>query len=268
MFESVLIANRGEIACRVIRTCKRLGVRSIAVFSEADRGALFTRLADVALEIGPAPAAESYLRIDRILQAAKRGGAEAVHPGYGFLAENAEFARACAAASLRFIGPSPAAIEAMGLKHAAKALMERAGVPIVPGYHGPEQSEERLAAEAQRIGFPLLIKAVAGGGGKGMRRVESPREFAAALASARREAESAFGDGRVLLVRYVARPRHIEVQILADSFGRTLALHERDCSTQRRHQKIVEEAPAPQVSAELRRAMIARAKTAFTDKNP
>jgi 3-methylcrotonyl-CoA carboxylase alpha subunit len=255
MFDKVLIANRGEIACRVIRTLKRLGVRSVAVFSQADRGALFTRLADEALEIGPAPASESYLRVDRILEVARRTGADAIHPGYGFLAENAGFARACAAQAVRFIGPAPEAIDAMGLKHAAKALMEQAGVPVVPGYHGDDQSDARLSTEAERIGFPLLIKAVAGGGGKGMRRVDAARELGAALAAARREAESAFGDGRVLLERYLEKPRHIEVQILADRYGKTLALHERDCSTQRRHQKIVEEAPAPGVSPELRKVL-------------
>jgi 3-methylcrotonyl-CoA carboxylase alpha subunit len=255
MFDKVLIANRGEIACRVIRTLKRLGVPSVAVFSSADRGALFTRLADEALEIGPAPASESYLRADRILEAAARVRADAIHPGYGFLAENAGFARACAAQGVRFIGPTPEAIEAMGLKHAAKALMEQHGVPVVPGYHGDDQSDARLSAEAERIGFPLLIKAVAGGGGKGMRRVDAARELAGALSAARREAESAFGDGRVLLEKYLERPRHIEVQILADRYGKTLALHERDCSTQRRHQKIVEEAPAPGVSAELRKVI-------------
>jgi 3-methylcrotonyl-CoA carboxylase alpha subunit len=255
MFDKVLIANRGEIACRVMRTLTRLGIRSVAVFSSADRGALFTRLADEALEIGPPPAAESYLRVDRILEAAARVRADAIHPGYGFLAENAGFARACAAQGVRFIGPTPEAIEAMGLKHAAKALMEHAGVPVVPGYHGDDQSDARLASEAERIGFPVLIKAVAGGGGKGMRRVEAARELAAALSAARREAESAFGDGRVLLEKYLERPRHIEVQILADRYGKTLALHERDCSTQRRHQKIVEEAPAPGVSPELRKVI-------------
>ena len=255
MFHSVLIANRGEIACRVIRTCQRLGVRTISVFSEADRGALFTRMADVALQIGESPARDSYLRSDRIIEAAQRAGAEAIHPGYGFLAENAAFARATAAAGLRFIGPSPEAMEAMGLKDAAKALMERAGVPVVPGYHGADQSDARLVDEAVRIGFPVLIKAVAGGGGKGMRRVDSAGELASALSAARREADSAFGDARVLIEKYLAKPRHIELQILADGHGNTLHLHERDCSLQRRHQKVVEEAPAPVVTAELRARM-------------
>jgi 3-methylcrotonyl-CoA carboxylase alpha subunit len=252
MFGSVLIANRGEIACRVIRTCRRMGVRTVAVYSEADRGALFTRLADVALELGPSPARESYLRVDRILDAAHQSGAQAIHPGYGFLAENAGFARACREAGLRFIGPSPEAIEAMGLKDAAKALMQRAGVPVVPGYHGADQSDARLFSEAKAIGFPVLIKAVAGGGGKGMRRVDDAGAFAAALESARREAENAFGDARVLVEKYLAKPRHIEVQVLADGHGNTLALHERDCSLQRRHQKLIEEAPAPGMPSALR----------------
>ena len=252
MFGTVLIANRGEIACRVLRTCRRLGIRSVAVFSEADRGALFTRLADVAIEIGEAAPRDSYLRIDRVLSAARESGAEAVHPGYGFLAENAEFARACAEAKLKFIGPSPEAIEAMGMKDAAKALMQRAGVPVVPGYHEGDQSPARLRSEAERIGFPVLIKAVAGGGGKGMRLVQAAGEFEAAVAAAKREAESAFGEGRVLIEKYLVKPRHIEVQVLADPHGNTVALHERDCSLQRRHQKLVEEAPAPFVSAALR----------------
>jgi 3-methylcrotonyl-CoA carboxylase alpha subunit len=255
MFGSVLIANRGEIACRIMRTCRRLGVRSVAVFSEADRGALFTRMADVALELGPSPPRESYLNVERILEAVRQSGAEALHPGYGFLAENAGFARACRAAGVQFIGPTAEAIEAMGLKDAAKALMQRAGVPVVPGYHGSDQSDARLLAEAKSIGFPVLIKAVAGGGGKGMRRVESAAGFGAALESARREAENAFGDARVLVEKYLAKPRHIEVQVLADSFGNTLALHERDCSLQRRHQKLIEEAPAPGVTPALRALM-------------
>ncbi|HEX6240385.1 MAG TPA: biotin carboxylase N-terminal domain-containing protein, partial [Polyangiales bacterium] len=252
MFESILIANRGEIACRVLRTCRRLGVRAVVVHSAADRGALFTRLADQAIEIGPGPARDSYLGIDRILEAAKQSGAQAIHPGYGFLAENAGFARACGEAGVRFIGPTPAAIEAMGLKDAAKALMQRAGVPVVPGYHGADQSDARLLAEAKAIGFPVLIKAVAGGGGKGMRRVDAATGFGAALEAARREAESAFGDSRVLVEKYLQKPRHIEVQVLADAHGNTLSLHERDCSLQRRHQKLVEEAPAPGMTPVLR----------------
>jgi len=255
MFDSVLIANRGEIACRVIRTCRRLGVRTISVFSEADRGALFTRLADVAVSIGPSPASDSYLRGDRIVAVAQQTGAQAIHPGYGFLAENAGFARACAAAGVRFIGPSPDAMEAMGLKDAAKALMERVGVPVVPGYHGADQDDGRLLHEAACIGFPVLIKAVAGGGGKGMRRVDAHSDFLGALAAARREAQGSFGDSRVLVEKYLEKPRHIELQILADAHGNTLHLHERDCSLQRRHQKVVEEAPAPSVPPALRKAM-------------
>ncbi len=259
MFDTVLIANRGEIACRVMRTLKRLGIRSVAVCSEADRGALFTRLADQVIEIGPAPARESYLRIDRVLEAAHRSGAQAIHPGYGFLSENARFAAACAAEGVRFIGPSPEAISAMGMKDAAKALMERAGVPVVPGYHGAEQDPEQLAAHAARIGFPVLIKAVAGGGGKGMRRVDRAEEFAAALEAARREAAGAFGDERVLIEKYLVRPRHIEVQVFADRHGNVVHLFERDCSLQRRHQKVIEEAPAPGMSSEMRAAMGAAA---------
>jgi 3-methylcrotonyl-CoA carboxylase alpha subunit len=261
VFDSILIANRGEIACRVIRACKQLSVRSVAVFSEADRGALFTELADEAIEIGPAPARDSYLRSERLIEAALRAGARAIHPGYGFLAENAAFARAVAAAGLTFIGPSPEAIEAMGLKDAAKALMQRAGVPVVPGYHGSDQNDTRLVSEAKTLGFPLLIKAVAGGGGKGMRRVAQLDEFQGALEAARKEAENAFGDSRVLLERYMEKPRHIEVQVLADMHGNTLALHERDCSLQRRHQKLVEEAPAPFMTADMR-AQISEAAVA------
>ncbi len=255
MFRTLLIANRGEIACRVIRTARRLGIRTIAVYSEADAGALHVVSADEALPIGPAPARDSYLRIDAIIGAAKRAGAEAIHPGYGFLSENAEFAEACAAAGIVFVGPPPSAIRAMGSKSAAKALMAKAGVPLVPGYHGAEQDEALLAAEAKRIGYPVLIKASAGGGGKGMRVVESAREFAAALASAKREAKSAFGDDQVLIEKYLTRPHHIEMQVFADRQGQTVHLFERDCSVQRRHQKIVEEAPAPGMSAERRRAM-------------
>jgi 3-methylcrotonyl-CoA carboxylase alpha subunit len=252
VFGSVLIANRGEIACRVIRTCRKLAVRSVAVYSEADRGALFTQLADEAIAIGPSPARDSYLRMERVIEAALQSGAQAIHPGYGFLAENAAFARAVSAAGLTFIGPTPEAIEAMGMKDAAKALMQSAGVPVVPGYLGSDQSDARLLAEAKALGFPLLIKAVAGGGGKGMRRVAALPEFAGALESARMEADNAFGDARVLLERYMAKPRHIEVQVLADAHGHTLALHERDCSLQRRHQKLVEEAPAPFMTPDLR----------------
>ena len=255
MFETILIANRGEIACRVMRTVKRLGMRSVAVFSEADRNALFVRMADRAVCIGgPAPR-DSYLRAERILEVAKSTGAQAIHPGYGFLSENAAFAQAVANAGLTFIGPPASAISAMGLKDAAKALMEKAGVPVVPGYHGESQDPERLEAEAVRIGFPVLIKAVAGGGGKGMRRVDQRSEFRAALAAAQREGEGAFGDARVLIEKYLVKPRHIEVQVFADKHGHALHLHERDCSLQRRHQKVLEEAPAPGMSPAMRKAM-------------
>jgi 3-methylcrotonyl-CoA carboxylase alpha subunit len=255
MFSSVLIANRGEIACRIARTARRLGLRIIAVYSAADAGALHVRLADVAHPIGPAPAAESYLRIDRIIEVAQRSGAQCIHPGYGFLAENPEFAEACAEAGVAFVGPPASAIRAMGNKSSAKALMEKSGVPVVPGYHGKRQEPDFLERKASDIGYPVLIKAVAGGGGKGMRRVERPADFAAALESAQREAMSAFGDGRVLVEKYIAAPRHIELQVFADSHGHVIHLNERDCSLQRRHQKVIEEAPAPGISAELRAAM-------------
>ncbi len=252
MIKTLLIANRGEIACRIIRTARRLGVRSIAVFSEADSRAQHVLMADAAYPIGGPRAAESYLRIDRILAAAREGGAGAIHPGYGFLSENAEFAEACAAAGIAFVGPPPSAIRAMGSKAESKRLMEAAGVPIVPGYHGEAQEEARLAAEAARIGFPVLIKASAGGGGKGMRPVLRAEDFAAELAGARREAKAAFGDDRVLLERYLQKPRHVEVQVFADSQGNTIHLHTRDCSVQRRHQKVLEEAPAPDLPPALR----------------
>jgi 3-methylcrotonyl-CoA carboxylase alpha subunit len=259
MLHKVLIANRGEIACRIIRTCKRLGVATVAVYSDADRGALHVRLADEAVHIGPAPAAESYLNADRIVAAARSAGADSVHPGYGFLSERAEFAEACAAAGLAFIGPPPAAIRAMGLKDAAKALMEKAGVPVVPGYHGDKQDGASLAAEADRIGWPVLIKAVAGGGGKGMRRVDKAGDFAAALTGAKREALGAFGDDRVLIEKYVSAPRHVEIQVFADGHGNAIHLNERDCSIQRRHQKVIEEAPAPGMTPAMRAAMGAAA---------
>jgi 3-methylcrotonyl-CoA carboxylase alpha subunit len=252
MFRSVLIANRGEIACRIIRTARRLGLRTIAVYSEADARALHVRMADEAHAIGPAPAAQSYLVIDRIIDAARKVKADCIHPGYGFLSENADFAQACADASIVFVGPPPEAIRAMGLKGSAKALMEKAGVPIVPGYHGDDQSSDLLKRKADQIGYPVLIKAVAGGGGKGMRKVEARGEFAAALASAQREAKGAFGDPRVLIERYVTAPRHIEVQVFADTHGNVIHLNERDCSVQRRHQKVIEESPAPGMSAALR----------------
>jgi 3-methylcrotonyl-CoA carboxylase alpha subunit len=249
MFRKVLIANRGEIAVRVIQGCQELGVRAVAVYSEADRDALHVARADEAYPIGPAPAAESYLNIPHIVEAARASGAEAVHPGYGFLAENAEFAEACAAAGLVFIGPSPAALQLLGDKAAAKRLAQRARVPVVPGYQGAAQSPGRLLGRARAVGFPLLVKAVAGGGGRGMRRVESAEAFTAALAQAQREAQAAFGDTRVLLERDLSPARHVEVQFLADQHGHAVALGERDCSVQRRHQKLLEEAPAPGLEA-------------------
>ncbi len=252
---SILIANRGEIACRVIRTAKRLGLRTIAVHSEADAEAVFVQLADEAYLIGPAPARESYLDADKILAVAKQAGAACIHPGYGFLSENAEFAEACAAAGIVFVGPPASAIRAMGLKDAAKALVEKARVPVVPGYHGAEQDVSFLAREAERIGYPVLIKAVAGGGGKGMKKVDRPEDFGDALASARREGESAFGDARVLVEKYVLSPRHVEIQVFGDSHGNVVHLYERDCSLQRRHQKVIEEAPAPGLTPEVRAAM-------------
>ena len=258
MFRRILIANRGEIACRIIRTARRLGVETVAVFSEADADALHVEMADLALPIGPPAPAESYLRGERIIAAAQKAGAEAIHPGYGFLSENPDFVEAVEAAGLTFIGPSARAIRAMGLKDAAKALMEEAGVPVVPGWHGADQGAARLAAAAEAIGWPLMIKAVAGGGGKGMRLVERAADFSEALASARAEAAAAFGNDAVLLERYIARPRHIEVQIFGDG-QRAVHLFERDCSVQRRHQKVLEEAPAPGMSAEMRAAMGAAA---------
>lgn len=255
MFSSVLIANRGEIACRIIRTAKRLGLRTIAVHSEADADALFVHDADEAYLIGPAPARESYLVGSRILDVARDAGADCIHPGYGFLSENAEFAEACGKAGVAFIGPPPSAIRAMGLKDAAKSLVERAHVPVVPGYHGPKQDPSFLRERAANIGFPVLIKAVAGGGGKGMRRVDRLLDFEEALQSAQREAANAFGDPRVLVERYVRSPRHIEIQVFADRHGNVVHLFERDCSLQRRHQKVIEEAPAPGMPEEVRAAM-------------
>jgi 3-methylcrotonyl-CoA carboxylase alpha subunit len=255
MLDSVLIANRGEIACRIIRTARRLGMRTIAVHSEADADAMFVEMADEAHLIGPAAARESYLRIDRIIEVAKATGAACIHPGYGFLSERAEFADACADNGIVFVGPPASAIRAMGLKDAAKALVQKAGVPVVPGYHGSKQEPEFLRQKAYEIGYPVLIKAVAGGGGKGMRRVEKVAEFEAALASAQREAASAFGDPRVLVEKYVLSPRHIEIQVFADAHGNVVHLFERDCSLQRRHQKVIEEAPAPGMPPEMREAM-------------
>ncbi len=255
MFRKILIANRGEIACRVIATARRLGIATVAVYSEADAGARHARLADEAWPIGPAPARQSYLVAEKILDAARRSGAEAIHPGYGFLSENAEFAEACAAAGIAFIGPPAAAIRAMGSKAESKALMERSGVPLVPGYHGEAQDLAVLREAAERIGYPVLIKASAGGGGKGMRVVEAAGEIEAAIEGAKREALASFGDDRVLIEKYLTRPRHIEIQVFADSQGRTVSLFERDCSIQRRHQKVLEEAPAPGMDPARRRAM-------------
>src|ERR1700754_27527 len=255
MFSSVLIANRGEIACRIIRTARRMGLRTIAVYSDADARALHVRMADEAHAIGPAPAAQSYLAIDKLIAAAKASRADCIHPGYGFLSENADFAEACRAAGIAFVGPPPEAIRAMGLKDRAKALMEQAGVPVVPGYHGDRQEPKFLKRKAYQIGYPVLIKAVAGGGGKGMRRVEKHAEFDAALEGAQREAKAAFGEARVLIEKYVGTPRHIELQVFADSHGNVIHLNERDCSLQRRHQKVIEEAPAPGMTPEVRAAM-------------
>jgi len=255
MFKKILIANRGEIACRVIRTARSLGVATVAVYSEADANARHVRLADEAVLIGPAAARESYLVGRRILEVARQTGAEAIHPGYGFLSENEEFAEACEQAGIVFIGPPASAIRAMGSKSAAKALMEKAGVPLTPGYHGDNQDPAFLAGEAERIGYPVLIKASAGGGGKGMRRVDRAADFEGALVSCRREARNAFGDDHVLVEKYVLRPRHIEIQVFGDMHGRCVYLFERDCSVQRRHQKVLEEAPAPGMTPERRAAM-------------
>ncbi len=262
MFTKILIANRGEIACRVISTARRLGVRTVAVYSDADAHAQHVLQADEAVHVGTAPARESYLQWQRIVDAAKATGAQAIHPGYGFLSENEDFARACAAAGLVFIGPPPAAIAAMGSKSAAKALMGEAGVPLVPGYHGADNAPTLLAAEAARIGYPVLIKASAGGGGKGMRRVDRAEDFAAALASCQREAQASFGDQHVLIERYVTRPRHIEIQVFGDQHGNVIHLNERDCSVQRRHQKVLEESPAPGLTATRRKQMGAAAVAA------
>jgi 3-methylcrotonyl-CoA carboxylase alpha subunit len=262
MFSSVLIANRGEIACRIARTARRMGLRVIAVHSEAEPRAMHVREADEAYLIGPAAVDKSYLNAERILAVARQAGADCIHPGYGFLAENAEFAEACAAAGIAFVGPPPEAIRAMGLKDEAKRLMERAGVPVVPGYLGEDQDAKVLARQAGEIGFPVLIKAVAGGGGKGMRRVERAGDFAEALEGCRREARSAFGNDRMLIEKYVTRPRHIEIQVFADSHGTCVHLFERDCSLQRRHQKVIEEAPAPGMPDDMRERMGAAAVAA------
>ena len=255
MFRKILIANRGEIACRIARTARRMGIATVAVHSDADATAQHVLACDEAVRIGPAPVGESYLRADRIVAAAKATGAEAVHPGYGFLSENPNFAEAVEAGGLTFIGPPASAIRAMGLKDASKRLMEDAGVPVTPGYHGAEQDPDFLADQAAAIGYPVLIKAAAGGGGKGMRRVDDPRHFAEALARAKSEAASSFGHDAVLIEKYVLNPRHIEVQVFADRHGHAVHLYERDCSAQRRHQKVMEEAPAPGMTAEVRAAM-------------
>jgi 3-methylcrotonyl-CoA carboxylase alpha subunit len=255
MFEKILIANRGEIACRVMRTAKRLGIRTVAVYSDADAQSMHVAMADEAYCIGPAPARESYLRGDAILDAAKKSGAAAIHPGYGFLSENAEFALACESAGVVFIGPPVAAIRIMGSKSESKRLMEKAGVPLVPGYHGGDQSDQAIAKAAKSIGFPALIKASAGGGGKGMRIVRNEAELADAIQGARREAKASFGDDSLLVEKYLDHPRHVEIQVFADTKGNVVHLFERDCSLQRRHQKVIEEAPAPGLDAKLRARM-------------
>lgn len=255
MFTKILIANRGEIACRVAATARRMGIKTVAVYSEADANAKHVAVCDEAVLIGPAPAKESYLCGDKIIAVALATGAQAIHPGYGFLSENADFADACAQAGLVFIGPPASAMRAMGSKSAAKSLMEKANVPLVPGYHGDEQDADFLQAQADTIGYPVLLKASAGGGGKGMRVIENPNDFKAALASCKREAISSFGDDKVLAEKYLSRPRHIEIQVFADTLGNCIYLFERDCSVQRRHQKVLEEAPAPGMPAERRAAM-------------
>src|SRR5438067_3029663 len=255
MMKSLLIANRGEIACRVIRTARRMGIRTVAVYSDADAKALHVRIADEAVHIGPSAARESYLVGEKIIEAAKATGAEAIHPGYGFLSENADFAQSVIDAGFIWVGPKPASIRAMGLKDAAKKLMMEAGVPVTPGYLGDNQDPKRLKKEAALVGYPVLIKAVAGGGGKGMRRVDDPGQFDDSLDSAKREAASSFGDDRVLIEKYILSPRHIEVQVFGDSHGNVVHLFERDCSLQRRHQKVIEEAPAPGMDARTREAV-------------
>jgi 3-methylcrotonyl-CoA carboxylase alpha subunit len=261
-FRTLLIANRGEIACRVIRTARAMGLRTVAVYSEADRGATHVAMADDAVLLGPARAHDSYLNIERVLEAARQTGAEAIHPGYGFLSENAGFAEACAKAGLVFVGPTAEMMTAMGSKSGSKALMERAGVPLVPGYHGEDQDEAVIAKAADRIGFPVLVKASAGGGGRGMRVVRSAAELSAAIVSAKREAKAAFGDDRMLIEKYVDNPRHIEVQVIGDSHGNLLSLFERECTLQRRHQKVIEEAPSPTLNAKQREAVCEAARKA------
>ncbi|WNO61746.1 acetyl/propionyl/methylcrotonyl-CoA carboxylase subunit alpha [Rheinheimera sp. MMS21-TC3] len=255
MFQKILIANRGEIACRIIDTAHKLGIRCVAVYSEADANARHVRMADEAYLLGPAPSKDSYLRLDKIIAIAQKSGAQAIHPGYGFLAENEQFAQACADANIVFIGPPVSAITAMGSKSAAKNIMQQAGVPLVPGYHGEDQSDATLAAESAKVGYPQLLKAAYGGGGKGMRVVWSEDEFASALAGARREATAGFGNDKMLIERYLTKPRHIEIQVFADNHGNAVYLAERDCSIQRRHQKVIEEAPAPNFTQQQREAM-------------
>jgi 3-methylcrotonyl-CoA carboxylase alpha subunit len=266
-FRNVLIANRGEIAVRVIRTAKNMGLRTVAVYSEADRDALHVEMADEAVLLGPARARDSYLNIARLIEAARQTGAEAIHPGYGFLSENAEFAKACLDAGIVFVGPTAEMMTAMGSKSGSKALMEKAGVPLVPGYHGEAQDEATLAKAADRMGFPVLVKASAGGGGRGMRVVRSAAELGPAITSAKREAKAAFGDDRMLIETYVDNPRHIEVQVIGDSFGNLLSLFERECTLQRRHQKVVEEAPSPTLDAKQREAVCAAARKAAAAVN-
>lgn len=266
-FRTLLIANRGEIACRVIRTARDMGLRTVAVYSESDRDALHVSEADAAVLIGPARARDSYLNIANVIDACRKSGAEAVHPGYGFLSESAEFAQACADAGLVFVGPTAGMITAMGSKSGSKALMEKAGVPMVPGFHGEAQDDATLAAAAAKIGFPVLVKASAGGGGRGMRVVHTADELAAAIVSAKREAKAAFGDDRMLIEKYVDNPRHIEVQIVGDSHGNLISLFERECTLQRRHQKVVEEAPSPTLNSAQREAVCAAARKAASAVN-
>ena len=262
MFTKIVIANRGEIACRIIKTAKRLGVATVAVYSDADRDALHVKMADEAIHIGGAAARDSYLLGERIIAAAQQSNADAIHPGYGFLSENAGFASDCAAQGLVFIGPPSAAIVAMGSKSAAKRIMEQAHVPLVPGYHGADQDPALLRSSAEDMGYPVLLKATAGGGGKGMRQVWSSEEFDEALAAAKRESLASFGDDNMLVEKYLTKPRHVEIQIFFDNFGNGIYLAERDCSVQRRHQKVIEEAPAPGMSEALRREMGEAAITA------
>ena len=266
-FRTLLVANRGEIACRVIRTARAMGLRTVAVYSEADRGAMHVGMADDAVLLGPARARDSYLNVERVLEAARRTAAEAVHPGYGFLSENAEFAQACSSAGLVFVGPTAEMMTAMGSKSGSKALMEKAGVPLVPGYHGEAQDDATLTKAAEKIGFPVLVKASAGGGGRGMRIVRSAADLAEAIVSAKREAKAAFGDDRLLVEKYVDNPRHIEVQVIGDSHGNLVSLFERECTLQRRHQKVIEEAPSPTLNAAQRETVCGAARKAAAAVN-